>query len=145
MLKKVGKCLKVYEVKDVLDDCAADDLREKIYSEFREGNENLKIGESGELMFEVVVDAYQTRASKRDAKKKRVLFVATEDKTEFNQILEDLESILDADARTSVFMTDDKYGIRANQTAGSVFMKYGNSLTLMTGVHLSKVSWHRWS
>ena len=121
-----------------------EELRETLYAEFREGNEDLAVGESGEVMFEVIADEYQTRTSKRDGKKKRVIFVATKDGTRFEQVLEDLMPRLDADTRTSVFMTtDDNYGIRSNQTAGSVFIKYGNSLTLMTGVNLQKVSWHR--
>ena len=140
MLKSVGKSVRVFESnEDELDD----ELREKVYAEFREGNEDLAVGESGEIMFEVTADEYQTRTSKRDGKKKRLIFVATRDKTPFEQVLEDLMPRLNADTRTSVFMTDDKYGIRSNQTAGSVFIKYGNCLTLMTGVNLQKVSWHR--
>ena len=140
MLKSEGKSLRVYETNE---DELNEELRETLYAEFREGNEDLAVGESGEVMFEVTADEYQTRTSKRDGKKKRVIFVATKDGTRFEQVLEDLMPRLDADTRTSVFMTDDSYGIRSNQTAGSVFIKYGNCLTIMTGVNLQKVSWHR--
>ena len=140
MLKSEGKSLRVFETNE---DELNEELRETLYAEFREGNEDLAVGESGEVMFEVTADEYQTRTSKRDGKKKRVIFVATKDGTRFEQVLEDLMPRLDADTRTSVFMTDDSYGIRSNQTAGSVFIKYGNYLTIMTGVNLQKVSWHR--
>ena len=149
MLKseELSESVVVYEFKNTNndgDDELNDALVETVYEKFRIGNEDLKIGTSGKLMFEVEIDAYQSRSSKRDAsKQKRRIFVSTKDKTEFTQVLKDLAPYTHADASTSVFMTDDKYGIRPKQTAGSVFLKYGNKLTLMTGVHLSKVSWHR--
>ena len=65
MLKSVGKSVRVFESnEDELDD----ELREKVYAEFREGNEDLAVGESGEIMFEVTADEYQTRTSKRERK-----------------------------------------------------------------------------
>ena len=92
MLKSEGKSLRVYETNE---DELNEELREKLYAEFREGNEDLAVGESGEVMFEVTADEYQTRTSKRDGKKKRVIFVATKDGTRFEQVLDVQKHFLD--------------------------------------------------
>ena len=39
-------------------------------------------------------------------------------------------------------MTEDFFGIRAQQRAGDAFVKFGCEFELRTGVHLSKVGWH---
>ena len=50
--------------------------------------------------------------------------------------------LVDADASTSAFMTEDFFGIRAQQSAQDAFIKFGMEFELRTGVHLSKVGWH---
>ena len=50
--------------------------------------------------------------------------------------------LVDADPSTSCFMTEDFFGIRAQQSASDAFVKFGMEFELRTGVHLSKVGWH---
>ena len=70
------------------------------------------------------------------------MYVTTPDDMMVEDVLAFLAPLLDADPITSLFMTSGAYGIPSAQSASSMFMKYGNDLTLRTGVHMSSVAWH---
>ena len=118
---------------------------DKIYEHFGEAskNEELKIGETGQVLFVVTCDRHEDRTKRKAKKKKKKVYVAVPDRIQFQTVLEKMAKLNDAESATSVFMTPDNFGIPSKQTAGSVFMKYGDNITFMSGVHVSKVAFKR--
>ena len=108
---------------------------EKMY---RKGNDNAVDDDEGFLCFKVVLKHHKAK----NKSTKPVFFVSCKDKTTFTNVLEVVAPHVNADASTSVFMTEDFYGIRANQSGASIFMKYGKHFELHTGIHLNRVGWH---
>lgn len=147
-VKDVGGECSAYQPKHAHQDLSVEaeaSLRESVYEHFKiaSGNEDLAVGEAGKILFVFTCNTKENR-TKRGAKlTKRKIYFGVPDKTQFTDVLEKMAKLIEAETATSVFMTDDNFGIRNNQTAGSVFMKYGNELTLMTGIHLSKVAFGR--
>ena len=90
------------------------------------------------LCFKVVVEHHK---SKRGARA-RTIYVTAPDDASVEDVLAFLAPLLDADPATCLFMTSGAYGIPSAQSASSMFMKYGNDLTMRTGVHMSSVAWH---
>lgn len=91
------------------------------------------------LCFVVQVEHHK---AKRNAKARKIYVTCPEEAT-VEEVLQFVAPTLDADALTSLFMTTEgAYGIPSSQTASSMFMKYGNELTLRTGVRMGSVAWH---
>ena len=66
------------------EDDLNEELREKLYAEFREGNEDLAVGENGEECSSLPRTSIKRTSAQ--AVKKRVIFVATKDGTRFEQV-----------------------------------------------------------
>eukprot|EP00943_MAST-04B_sp_MAST-4B-sp1_P008755 g8755.t1 len=92
----------------------------------------------GFLCFEVALKHHKAKSNTA----RPIVFISCKDKTVFSDVLETVAPHVNADASTSVFMTEDFYGIRSKQTSASIFMKYGTKFELHTGVHLNRVGWH---
>ena len=102
-------------------------------------NDESNIDDSeGYLCFKVALKHHKAK----NKTTKPIFFISCKDKVVFNDVLETVVPHVNADASTSVFMTEDFYGIRANQSSGSIFMKYGTQFELHTGIHLNRVGWH---
>ena len=147
-MKKLGDKCTAYQPKHVHQDLSNEaemSLRESVYEHFKatSGNEDLAVGEEGKILFIFTCDTAESRTKRGGKLTKRKIYFGVPDKTLFADVLEKMTTLVEADTSTSVFMTNDNFGIRNKQTAGSVFMKYGNELTFMTGIHLSKVAFGR--
>mmetsp|Transcript_17913 Transcript_17913/g.22071 ORF Transcript_17913/g.22071 Transcript_17913/m.22071 type:complete len:142 (+) Transcript_17913:425-850(+) len=88
------------------------------------------------LLFKVKLKHHKKKGAKQQ------LYMTCRDNDTFESILEFASPHVDAKPETSVFMTDDSFGIRPKQSAGNIFMKYGDDIELHTGVHLNQIGWH---
>jgi hypothetical protein len=102
-----------------------------------DNSENIDEDE-GFLCFKVALKHHKAKSKTA----RPIFFIGCKDKTVFSDVLEAVVPHVNADASTSVFMTEDFYGIRSKQTSASIFMKYGTQFELHTGVHLNRVGWH---
>ena len=103
-----------------------------------DSEETCELGKEGYLCFRIKLKHHKAKSKDQPP----TLYVSCPDLVQMADVLLFLEPYVNCDSSSSAFMTKDFYGIRSAQTAASIFMKYGNSFELHTGVHLNQVGWH---